>query len=469
VTLLAAAEVARDTAMLQRYTAAWRWHFFAGIVVIPFLLVLASTGLIMLYYSSVQSPLGEQLYVSAAAGAATSPTAQQAAAQAAMPNGAVALYIPAPAADRPAQFEVLANGSTYAIDVNPYTTEVLRIVDKDSTLYALAHRIHGTLLLGEVGDAIVEVVAGLALLMLATGIYMWRHQRSPAAVGRRNRWQRLHRLSGLYAAVVLCFFLLSGLAWTNIWGGKWVQAWGSFPAEKWGPVALADDTHGAMNHGEHKAVPWGLEQTPMPASAPAHEHHASTSHATPSQAPIAIASLDSVDRLARTLGFGPRYRINLPQQADGVYTISTTSMNGETEQPGDERTVHVDRRNGKVLAQVGFDDYSLLAKSMAVGVSVHQGSMGWWSIALDALACMVVIFLCISGTLMWWLRRPARSGWLPVPPRAAALPLRSSLAVLLLALGIAFPLLGAALACGILVRVSIARNKTIATESVSEL
>ena len=56
-------------AAAQRYTAAWRWHFFAGIVVVPFLLVLATSGLIMLYYTAVQTPVGERLRVSIAADA----------------------------------------------------------------------------------------------------------------------------------------------------------------------------------------------------------------------------------------------------------------------------------------------------------------------------------------------------------------------------------------------------------------
>jgi uncharacterized iron-regulated membrane protein len=53
--------------------------------------------------------------------------------------------------------------------------------------------------------------------------------------------------------------------------------------------------------------------------------------------------------------------------------------------------------------------------------------------------------LRLSGTLLWWLRRPARSTWLPVAPPVAGLPLRSTLTLLLLLLGIAFPLLGATL------------------------
>jgi uncharacterized iron-regulated membrane protein len=436
---------ARMSGATQHYTAAWRWHFFAGIVVIPFLLVLATTGLIMLYYTAVQTPVGEHLTVRAGAGALTPPLQQLAAAQESLPHSTAAVYIPASRADGPARFEMQRDDSTYAVDIDPYTNEVLRVVDKDTTLYALAHRIHGTLLLGEIGDTIVEVVAGLALLMLATGVYMWWQQRktAPAPISSRRGWRLWHLYTGLYAAAVLTFFLLSGLAWTNVWGGKLVQAWGSFPAEKWGPVPLSGDSHGDMNHGAHKSVPWGLEQTPLPASAEVSGRAGHKKHTT--------IDLDTVERMARELGFGPRFRINLPQDANGVYTVSSTSMGGEIDSPGDERTVHIDRHSGKVVAEVGFEDYSALAKSMAVGVAVHQGSFGWWSIALDVLACVVVIFLCISGTAMWWLRRPARAGWLPVPPRRAMLPLRSGFTVLLLAMGIAFPLLGAALLGGLLV------------------
>lgn len=436
------------TTATQRYTAAWRWHFFAGIVVIPFLLVLATTGLIMLYYSAVQTPVGEQLRVESGSGARTAPMEQLAAAQRALPGSVAAVFIPAAAPDRPVQFELTRADSVYAVDIDPYTNNVLRVVDKNTTLYALAHRIHGTLLLGDIGDTVVEVVAGLALLMLATGIYMWLQRRDTASgPSRRRSWQHWHQLVGQSVAIVLCFFLLSGLAWTDVWGGRFVQAWNSFPAEKFGPTPRSGQSHGAMNHGAHKQVPWGLEQTNMPASAAAHDHG---SHAI---------NLDTIDRKARELGFGPRYRINLPADPSGVYTVSSTSMTGDIDSPGEERTVHIDRHSGDVVAEVGFEDYSLAAKSMAVGIAVHQGSFGWWSIALDVLACVSVIFLCISGTAMWWLRRPARAGWLPVAPRRASLPLRSGLTVLLLTMGIAFPLLGAALLGGLLVYAMAARQR----------
>ena len=45
-------------------------------------------------------------------------------------------------------------------------------------------------------------------------------------------------------------------------------------------------------------------------------------------------------------------------------------------------------------------------KVMAVGIALHEGQMGWWNVALNALFCLSVIFACVSGIVMWWKRKP---------------------------------------------------------------
>jgi uncharacterized iron-regulated membrane protein len=37
------------------YQLAWRWHFYAGLFVIPFLLVLSMSGMVMLYDEQIQT------------------------------------------------------------------------------------------------------------------------------------------------------------------------------------------------------------------------------------------------------------------------------------------------------------------------------------------------------------------------------------------------------------------------------
>lgn len=421
---------------LRHYRAAWRWHLYAGLAVLPFLLTLATTGLVMVYCTTFETPEGPRLAVTPGP-SAIAPSALLATAQAKVPSGEATQFVPPQAATDVARVVFDTGRGPVMVELDPYRNRVLRVTARDETAYAWAHRIHGTLLLGDVGDFIVETVAGLALLMVVTGLYMWRLRQRPAQAGtsRRQRWRFLHRTTGLYAALGLCFFILSGLAWTNIWGGRLVQAWGSFPAEKWGPVNLSGDGHNALNHGSAREVPWGLEQTPLPQSA----HRDGT--------PL---PLDAIVERAGSVGFGPRYRINLPPDKQGVFTISANTMTGDARRPGEERTAHLDQYSGEVVAEARFADYSPLAKSMALGVGLHQGSLGLWNSALNALACAVLIFLCLSGAWMWWLRRPARAGRLVAPPPpAGGLPRRNSLTVLLLCCGIAVPLLGLALLAGL--------------------
>ena len=438
------AETSDTTSSFSRkfYFAAWRWHFYAGLFVVPFLMMLAVTGLIMVYFNSVETRFGERLYVTPQ-GEMTSAIQQTQAALDAHPGGTVTQYMPPPAADRTSLITLAVDDASVIVAVDPYTNAVLNAVEKDSTWYYFASDIHGTLLIGDTGDRLIEIAAGLAIVMVATGLYLW-WPRDGNGFGRvliprlsargRALWKELHVTLGFYASLVLVFFLISGLAWAGIWGGQFVQAWSTFPAEKWDNVPLSDDTHAAMNHGALKEVPWGLEQTPMPRSG-----SAAGMNGVPGGTAV---NLNSILALAWSLGFEKQFRINLPQGAEGVYTISADSMDGDTETPTGDRTVHVDRYSGKVLAEVGFADYSVAAKAMAVGIALHQGDMGLWNTFLNALFCLSAIFLCVSGIVMWWKRRP-RSAWrLAAPPMPANLPLWKGAVFIMLLLSLAFPLVG---------------------------
>ena len=54
--------------------------------------------------------------------------------------------------------------------------------------------------------------------------------------------------------------------------------------------------------------------------------------------------------------------------------------------------MHIDQYSGKVLADIKFDDYNWFGKFMAVSIAFHIGTMGVWSIALNVVFCLLVIF-----------------------------------------------------------------------------
>lgn len=398
-------ETLPGTGSTRLYRAIWRWHFYAGLLVVPFLLVLAVTGLIMVYGNSIETFLGPRYTVTAAAHPAS--LAEQASAAAASIEGGAASMLVIPSTPEQATRVIVDNeAGSYVVNVDPDGAKVLGSYLRDATVYSWANNIHGTLLIGDIGDRLLEVAAGLGVVLVLTGIYMWwpRGTRSlkaallPTLGKGRAFWRNLHQTTGFYFAAVLLFFLISGLSWTGVWGSQYVQAWSTFPAAKWDNVPLSDETHASMNHGVLEEVPWALEQTPMPESG-------SQAGITglPEGTPV---NADSIAALGRSIGFDGQFRINLPADATGVYTLSADSMDGDTANPMGDRTVHVDQYTGKILAEVGFADYSPAGKAMAVGIALHQGNIGWWNTLLNLLFCMAVILMTVSGVIMWWMRRP---------------------------------------------------------------
>lgn len=423
------------------YFAAWRWHFYAGLFVIPFLATLAITGMAMLWIAWIDGRDGERTAV--VPQEILQPVSVQAeAAVAAVPDGTLKQYV-APRTDNVAAlFRVDAGDDAIMVAVDPYTAQVIETFPRRSGWYDFADNIHSELMLGVTGDRILETAASLTLVLIATGLYMWwprdagwRRALIPSFGPGRTLWKSLHGVVGIWLSLFLVFFLISGLAWAGIWGGKILQAWSQFPAEKWDNVPLSDETHASMNH-DRREVPWVLEQTPMPASG---------SDVGSAGVENGVVTLDAVDALARQIGFDARYQLNLPQSQDGVWTLSRDSMNTDSTDPMSDRTVHVDQYTGKILADVRFEDYSLAGKAMAVGIALHMGTLGLWSVLANSLVCLSVLFLCISSIVLWWKRRPVKSGRLAAPPMPKELPLWQGAVLVGLAVSMAFPMAGLAL------------------------
>lgn len=426
------------------YRALWRWHFYAGLLVMPFLLALSASGLLMLLSKPVDSWLIKDMTQVSVEGEALPASTLLATVKEAFPESRVKLYIPPSEPVQSAQFSLVshhagAHGghgapSTTAF-VNPYNGEILGTYDPSVNIYSAIKTFHGKLYLGDLGDSLIEIAAGLAVLMVLSGIYLafqrqsWRDMVPRARLSSRTDWRRLHGFIGLVLAVPLLFFLLSGMSWTNIWGGKLVQAWSSVPSTSF--VAPATETtHESMNHEGMDHVPWTLEQTAMPQSDIAPEE------------PRAL-DLDEVTQIAREQGF-ERFRVHLPADGTGVWTLSATTMAGDLTNPLQERTLHLDRYSGDVLGDIRFADYPLMGKAMTAGIPLHQGDLGLWNLITNLVLCALVILLIVGGTVMWWKRRPQKSRIIAPPP--AHPNANKTVVVLMLVVALLFPLSAAAMA-----------------------
>ncbi len=434
-----------NVAQTRFYRAVWRWHFYAGLFVAPFLIMLATTGLFILWFTAIAPEYGDFIKITDY-GTPLTITRQQEAALASYPTAKIGQYIAPVSVENPALFRVDLEAGNRMIALDPYTGEILQDIPQAGTWNEFLTNIHGEMLIGGnngFGDTVIEIAASLGIISLVTGLYLWwPHIESArrlfipnfAATGRAF-WKSLHEVLGLWISIVLLFFLLSGLAWAGVWGGKFTQAWSTFPAEKWDNVPLSNVDHASMNHGVMKEVPWTLEQTLMPESG-----SSAGTTGLPADVPVV---LESVVALGRAIGFKGRFQVTAPADDKGVWTISQDSMSYDSPDPTADRTVHIDQYTGKILASAAFRDYPLGGKAMAVGIALHEGQMGLWNIILNSLFCLSVVTLAVSGIIMWWKRRPAGEVGSPLYPRNYAIP-RAALGLGAI-LSLLFPLGGAAI------------------------
>lgn len=426
------------------YHAIHRWHFFAGMFVLPFLLLLSVSGLLMLITKPVEPLFNNALFEVIPSSQSVTASTMLTNVQAQNPHAKVTLYIAPKSDNESAKFSLAAvshaghSQPSKTVFVNPYNGNVLGSLDPAQSLYTLVKSFHGSLFLGDIGDGLIEIASGLGVLMILSGFYMawskakWRAAKVPT---QRGYWLRMHTIVGLVVGIPLLVFLLSGLAWTNFWGGQLVQPWGSLSVTRYtAPEApIKKHIHESMNQQGVHQVPWAMEQTPMPVSG----------NKTASE-----LNLDSVIKIAKQQGF-ENFRVHLPQTNTDVWTISATTIAGDITNPLAERTLHLDRFNGEVLADIPFASYPKLGQAMATFVPFHQGDLGWWNWLLNVVLVLMIIALLFAGVLMWWKRRP-KSQYKLAPPTAQPNTSKFVIAVMLL-VSLCFPLSALALTLMILI------------------
>lgn len=442
-------QLKKKTALINksRYLTVWRWHFYAGLYVIPFMLMLCITGLIMLFDSEIEHARYASIIDVQPEEHLLPVSEQLAAVHQAYPNYSVTQFIPSGEPNLANRFSITSSDgvSLFAL-VNPYTAQVQGTIDRSHSLYQWANKIHATILLGDSGDYLIEVAASLGILLLVSGLYLW-WPRTPASragflrvrfrQGRRTWIKDLHANIGGVLSLVLLFFLISGLSWTGFWGKQLVQAWNTFPTYySWGAKPESVLTHENLNHGAEKEMPWNLEQAPLPTS----HDHSKMNHGAGFESSHSL-SVDQIVDKAHALGF-ERYRIYFPQSESGVYTLTANSMAGDVTDPRLERTAHFDQYSGKLLIEVTWEDYSPFAKWMAASVSLHQGDLGVINKIANVLICVAFIIFSIAAGAMWWIRRPQAQSRIGAPPKAENVAIWKVALLTLVGLCIAFPLGG---------------------------
>ena len=168
------------------YRTLWRWHFYAGLFVMPFLVILAITGTLYCFQPQIEPLLyPHRLLVESRATPKLDPDALLARARTAMPTGATPVSVQVSTApDRSAEYVFrLRDGSRESVYVNPYDGSVLGTLSVENRFMQVDRMLHRKLLLGKTGELLMELAACWTFVMIGTGIALW-WPRGAARVGR---------------------------------------------------------------------------------------------------------------------------------------------------------------------------------------------------------------------------------------------------------------------------------------------
>ncbi len=133
-----------------RYFMAWRWHFYAGLFVVPFMIMLSLTGLVMLFDDEIELARYHSIIEVQPSDTHISAEQQLKAVQAEYPNANITQFVMSHDPEHANRISIAKeDGTSVLVTINQYTGEVLGEIDRSESWYQLANEIHGTLLIGD--------------------------------------------------------------------------------------------------------------------------------------------------------------------------------------------------------------------------------------------------------------------------------------------------------------------------------
>ena len=426
-----------------------RLHFYAGILIAPFLLVSAVTGLAYALSYPLEDFLYDDVRTVEVGDERLNLADQVDAVTDAHPDWTVTAV--RPAAEDDASTTVLVDdgvvresGAVATVYVDPYTGELLG----ESTTYGSSQAgpvrewistLHRNLHLGEPGRLYSELAASWLWVVALGGLVLWlgRRRRSgllrpkPSGSGRA-RTLAWHGPVGLWLAAILLFLSVTGLTWSR-YAGEHVSELRA--ALSWTtPSVTVDSGAAAGDHAEH-------------------DH----SGASGSSA-FAVTLLDSVYATALDADMNGPLQITLPAGAGTQYLVAETRRSLPLEQ--DQLVVETASGAPEVAQELRFADWPFMAQVTNVFIAAHMGLLfGLANQLLLAAAMVAVVLMIVWGYRMWWQRRPSGAPvGRPYPRgglRRLPWPLVAGVVAVAAGVGWFFPLLGISLAAFVVIDVLI--------------
>lgn len=439
-----------------------RLHFYAGVLIAPFILIAALTGGLYAMAPTIETVVYGDILTVEPAGESLPLDEQATAAQNAFPGLTMAGLRPAAAPDESTRVYFadpsLDEELQRAVFVDPHTGRVLG--DEATWLGYLPvstwlDGMHRHLNLGEPGRIYSELAASWLWVVALGGLALWltkaaaeRRRGRPGRVLRvdrsvdgRARTMNWHGATGVWLLAGLLFLSATGITWSTYAGAHVTEL---RSAMEWKRPALntaldpaAESVH--TGHGEHAG------------------------HGAPT---TGTAAVDYEAVLRAAAGAGVQLPVEMTLPAEPGQGVAVT----EIDKPYRLTTnaASVDPATNTVSSSVDYwRDYSVIAMLADWGIRGHMGFLFGLANQLLLLGIAVaLVAVIVGGYRMWWQRRPTRgSSWaVGRPPRRGGWKRLSPWAiggVLIgaVAVGWFLPLLGISLAVFVLVDMAIGAAK----------
>ncbi len=400
------------------YRAIWRWHFYAGVFCIPFVIWLSVTGSIYLFRPQIERWLDRPYDHLHLQGARATPEQIARAAVAAVPHSSLHYYELPPNPDAAVRVDVGVGTTEYRVYVHPATLQILYVINEDHRPMTLLAHLHGQLLAGRWGSYLIELAASWAIVLLLTGLYLWwpRQSQKLAGVlwirlgkGRRIFWRDLHAVTGVWISALALFLILTGLPWANNWGAYFKHIRGltgtAAKHQDWTTGRASElASRSVMNNNSLNAM---ADMPDMPGMEHAERAERSMDHPSPD----AFSVFNRIVPVAESLHLAYPVKIMPALQVGGTWTIKSDAQNRTLRD-----VIQADPQTGKVVGRVNFNQTMLLDQMVLTGVAIHEGQLfGVANQVLGVLTAMGLITLCVSAVVLWWKRRHVRVLGAPLP------------------------------------------------------
>lgn len=361
------------------YRVIWRWHFYAGLLVVPIILVASITGGLYVFVDELEAVFFRHvMFVDVPESTQTvSLEEQKKNALKILPEGTVFLNVrDHPEKDRAHRFYFRTpEKELIYVYVNQYNGQVVSKVGRYELFFDIVLKIHRRLYAGNFGRILVELATGWVIILMLTGLYLWIPRKKEKIWGvllpRWNVkkyviWRDWHNVTGFYLSILALIVLITGL-WFTLATGTGVRlamfSAGSFPKEVFAPPKSK------VNEANERQT------------------------------------LDDIKEKLNGLGIKDEMFIFLPPNNKEASYLARSPVRNHS--PMKVRQFYFDSYTGELQKELNASNVPIGTAVATHMYPIHVGSIfGLPTKILALLVCLVLIFGTISGVVMWWIRRP---------------------------------------------------------------